>query len=698
MLDQMKKVFKEEAYELLSTLENSLIELEKDPSDEELIAKVFRALHTIKGSSGMFGFDVIASFTHNIENVFDLIRTGAVAINNEIINLTLLAKDQIALMLEDDFVLDNESEIKLNEIKSAFGEIGSSNKNHEIVKKNSEIKNEELSNNPGATSLYLIHFIPTDDIFNNGSNPLLVISDLRDLGICFVKAYTEKIPVIDQIDTEKCYTYWDIILITDKNINEVRDVFIFVEDNCKLNIEEITDCNELNDERINALEKILAEKASVSLDDLKPVITTEKDTKKENKTTVNVKEKGTEQKRTETKPKHNESDSNSSIRVNSEKLDTLVNLVSELVTVHARLNRVAGKLSDSELNSVAEEIERLAWDLRDNALNIRMLPIGTVFSKFQRLVRDLSQELGKEVELITNGAETELDKNVIEKLNDPLIHIIRNCIDHGIESKAVREQKGKSAVGKVILSARHSGANVLIEIKDDGAGINKDAILAKARERNLISADKELTEKEIYNLVFLPGFSTAKQVTNISGRGVGMDVVRRTIESLRGSIEIESRGSEGTSIVLKLPLTLAIIDGLLIKLGDDHFVIPLSFVNECVEIIDRKNQEINGRHVLNVRGELIPYIPLRDHFNINSGLPKIEQIVIIKEDNTKIGFVVDHVVGENQTVIKSLGNFYKDVEGVSGATILGDGTVALILDIPKLVQLAENVEKEITDK
>ena len=376
----------------------------------------------------------------------------------------------------------------------------------------------------------------------------------------------------------------------------------------------------------------------------------------------------------------------SNIRVSSEKLDKLVNLVGELVTVQARLSQTAAKKDDSELVSIAEEVERLTADLRDNTMNIRMLPIGTTFSKFKRLVRDLSKDLCKEVEMTTEGADTELDKTVIERLSDPLVHLIRNCIDHGIELPEVREACGKQRKGTVHLSAMHSGPNVLIQVRDDGEGLDKEAILAKAVERGLVLPGDELSDRDVYALIFSAGFSTSTNVTNVSGRGVGLDVVQKAVDSLRGSISIESTRGIGTTITLSLPLTLAIIEGLLVKVGEEFFVLPLSSVEECVELLRNEVSEARGRHIVSVRGLAVPYIRLREQFRISGTPPAIEQIVIVKNEGHRVGFAVDTVIGEHQTVIKTLGRVYKSVEGVSGATILGDGTVALIMDIVKIIK------------
>jgi two-component system chemotaxis sensor kinase CheA len=378
--------------------------------------------------------------------------------------------------------------------------------------------------------------------------------------------------------------------------------------------------------------------------------------------------------------------------VPAEKLDSLLNMVGELVTVQSRLSQIASEYHEPKLAQVAEDVERLVAELRDTTMSIRMLPIGTTFVKFKRLVRDLSEELGKEISLVTAGGETELDKTVIERLNDPLVHLIRNSIDHGIESPEERIAQNKTREGTITLTATHSGASVLIQIRDDGAGLNTDSIRSKAIERGLIAPDAMLSERDLYSLIFQPGFTTADAVTNISGRGVGMDVVKRNITALNGTIDVSSQKGSGTTITLKLPLTLAIIDGLLIEIGDECFVMPLSAIEECVEL-QRSHGSGHERNVSMIRGGLVPYLILRDLFQVPGAPPAIEQIVVTQVDGVRVGFVVDQVVGQHQTVIKSLGQTYRNITEISGATILGDGRVVLILDLARLVQKSEQVFK-----
>ena len=692
--DQHKETYKEEAYELLEVLESSLLELEDRKDDSELIDSIFRALHTIKGSGSMFGFDDIAAFTHEVETVFDMVRNNELTVTKELIDLTLSSQDHILKMLngEDD---QKASESRGNEIIASLKKLLPQEDTKEETVTHPDSENERFAEN-GRETIYRINFHPNPDIFNTGLNPVLLLDELRDLGHCNILAHTDSVPKLQNIDPESCYTYWDAVLTTDKGINAIKDVFIFVEDDCELEIEVIGTSDEFEEGFENkkigeifiergyitreAFEDVLNQKSRIGETLVQAGLVGEQEVESALIEQQHIKE---------IKSKHEKKEPASSIKVSSEKLDCLVNLVGELVTVQARLTQTAASKNDSQLNLIAEEVERLTEELRDNTMSVRLVPIGTLFSKFKRLIRDLSKEMNKSIQLIIEGADTELDKNVIDKLNDPLVHLIRNSIDHGIETSDSREAVGKPKQGMLCLSAKQSGANVLIEITDDGAGLDAEAIRAKAIERGLIDANAELSEQAIFAQILTAGFSTAKEITNVSGRGVGMDVVKRNIDSLRGRIDIKSQKGIGTTVTLRLPLTLAIIDGLLVKLGEDSFVLPLSLVEECIELTDEDIAKAHGRKIANVRGEIVPYISLRDTFFVNGSKPDIEQIVITRVDDHRVGFVVDDVIGEHQTVIKSLGTFYKHVEGVSGATILGDGSVALIIDIPKLVQTAE---------
>ncbi len=698
MVRELRITFREEAYELLVELENALLQLEKTPDDKEQVGRAFRAMHTIKGSGGACEFHDIVKFTHELETIFDRIRSGKANATNEIISLTLFARDQIKAMLDRYYhggtVEDAKSAQILESLRRLVPFAGKEGK-----KDSSPEKKAELPAAAGRALTYRIRFRPRPDVFAEGTDPVRLLKELAGLGPCKIAAHTEAIPYLEDMDPQTCYTYWDIVLSTDKGMNAIQDVFIFIRESFELTVDIIDDEGHYEHEvAYKKLGEILLERNDLTTEDLQEVLKSKK------RVGEMLIEKGivepskvesalAEQQHVRELREHRQgADAVSSIRVATDKLDSLVNLVGELVTVQARLTQTAGMIGSAQLISIAEEVERLTGSLRDNTMNIRMLPIGTTFSKFRRLVRDLSAELGKEIVLTTEGAETELDKTVIERLSDPLVHIIRNCIDHGIELPAARTAAGKPACGTIHLSAIHSGAHVLIRITDDGAGLDAAAIRAKAVEKGLIAADAELTEQELQELIFAPGFSTAKTVTDVSGRGVGMDVVKKAIDVLRGTIDIDTRQGAGTTITLKLPLTLAIIDGFLTKIATEHFIFPLSSVEECIELTRKDVSKSGGRHLVHIRGHIVPYIRLREQFLMGGEAPDIEQVVIVSEEGRRIGFAVDTVVGEHQTVIKSLGRFYKNAEGISGATVLGDGTVALILDLAKLVRAAEQEE------
>ncbi len=707
--DMTTQVFKEEAYELLGELETSLLELEDVPDDMDIINRVFRALHTIKGSGSMFGFEAIAEFTHEVETVFDSVRNGELAISKSLLTLSLAARDHIYSMLESssgegDFALGNGILDGLRDVAS--GSLGgitpakdelAEDVAEEVAASVQDAEVQPVAEQEPLKSLFqiVIKVAVGSNVDEKSLDPLM--EELGRLG-----------EVRSKILHQEADTWWDVVFESDADSMSIEEIFFFTDIPVTVNVrevarEDVADAFISDDKeeeqadtgQVKKLGEILVERGDVPaeaidavLADQKPLgeLLTEKGVvSKEKVESALAEQNATKQfKSTAKKTRKKKIDTASSIRVSAEKLDYLVDLVGELVIVQAQISQVVSSKGDPALTALSEELERLSDELRDSTLGIRMLPIGTTFSKFRRLVRDLSEELGKEIDLHTNGAETELDKTVIERLSDPLVHLLRNSIDHGIEDPQTRESKGKSRRGKITLSAEHSGGDVMILIEDDGKGMSKDVIKAKAVEKGLLSADQDLSDKEIFNLIFEPGFSTAQSVTNVSGRGVGMDVVKRAIDSLRGSIDIDSKEGVGSVITIRLPLTLAIIDGLQVRVSDDYFVIPLSLVEECVELTSKDVEDANGQQFVNLRGEIVPYIRIREWFEVEGESPPIEQIVITGLEGSRIGVVVDTVIGEHQTVIKSLGRVYRDVEGISGATIKGDGTLALILDIPKL--------------
>jgi two-component system chemotaxis sensor kinase CheA len=675
MAARLRELFREEAYELVAELESAVLEIEKLPNDSEQIGRIFRALHTIKGSGAACGLTNVADFTHAIESFYDLVRKGKISLNRETIDLTLAARDQIKAMFDECYHGGATDEAQGQRIIAAFQNTVINDK--EAVHSHAEPGRNEPVSDVGASPLaeeertYRIRFQPSKSMVDAGFEPSELINELAGLGACEVVAKR------DALSSSSGAPCWELLLLTRLGMDAIQDVFIFLKDQCAVSIEIVNARNngECDSEAIGEAPGASAERsafgAASSKENLVPLQTGQLSPSR----SMPVK-------------------SLSSIRVTTDKLDALVDLVGELVTIQARLSQTALSRGIPEFLSIAEEVERLTSNLRDEAMSIRMMPIGTTFSRFKRLVRDLGRELGKEVVLVTEGAETEIDKTVIERMGDPLIHLIRNSIDHGIELPEERIRVGKPPAGTVVLSAAHSGAHVLIQIRDDGAGFDLETIRAKGVERGLVREGVPLSEKEILSLIFLPGFSTANTVTSVSGRGVGLDVVKRSIDSLGGTITIRNNEDAGASIMLKLPLTLAIIDGFLTQVGAERFIFPLSMVEECVELAKDETDSgfASGRHLVNVRGQVVPYIRLREQFSI-AGIPQsIEQIVIARVDDKRVGFVVDYVIGGHQTVIKNLGAFYRDDEGVSGATILGDGAVALILDLPRLTVMAEQEE------
>lgn len=706
MLDKINSVFFEEAAELLEQLEGHLLSLDENPNDKEIIAAVFRSMHTIKGSSGMFGFDEISKFTHEVENTFDMVRNGSAPVTKELISLTLKARDHIRLLLDSKTPgeYSSESQELINNFRTFMsqytGDVVQVTKSYQpdpdIVLMNDDdiTELESIPDSEEVSLSYKVNFVPSRDILKNGTRPRMLVRELADLGDASIIMFLDDIPPLSELDPELCYVSWTVFLTTKVSKDDIQDVFIFVNDDSKIDIRTF----DIDREFSPKIGEILIQNKVITKQNLDDVIQKQMKVEQilldENLVTpAQLQVAMVEQEHTKNIiKKQNEvpsaqSQNSQSIRVSSEKLDMLIDIVGELVTFTARLNQISQDYGISSLLSLSEQGEKLILNLRDTAMDMRMLPIGTIFSRFRRLVRDLSSELGKDIELETEGAETELDKTVIEKLNDPLVHLIRNSIDHGIEMPEDRKAKGKNPVGTVKLTAKHAGAFVLITIQDDGAGLNTEKIHKKALEKGIIGPNSELSTQEINELIFAPGFSTADKVSAISGRGVGMDVVKKDITSLNGTVTVESKAGEGSSFILKLPLTLAIIEGMLVQIGNGKFIIPLSNIEECLIFNPRADDDGSMCSYIDSRGSYLPYVNLRTYFEIEGDVPKNRQVVVVNDSDSKIGLVVDTVIGNHQTVIKPLGKLYSHIDGLSGATILGDGSVALILDVFKLVTL-----------
>jgi two-component system chemotaxis sensor kinase CheA len=643
------EVFRQEAGELLEQLEQALLDLERSPADQSLINTAFRALHTIKGSGAMFGFEQVAAFAHEFESAFDRVRKGETAPDPELIAIALNAKDFIRQQIETP---DEASAVIGLCILSDLRKLVSGPAAAPAL---AAVAPEPAAAAPAGEHCWRIRIRFHRDVLVNGANPLLLIDELRSLGDCRVKVDVRSTPPLDEIDPSACYFEWEALLVTAHPRSAIDDVFVFVLGEMELAVED-------------AEPPAISEPAAISDAPAAPAA-----------------EPGAEPAAASDAKRGKDA---ATIRVQAERLDEMMDRVGELVIAQARLSQLA----NTGAKGVAEEIERLTSSLRDAMMGIRMLPIGSLFGRFRRLVHDISRDLRKEIELVAEGEETELDKTMIERLADPLIHVIRNAADHGLESAGERAAAGKPAIGRIRLTARHAGAEVLISVSDDGRGLNTQRIRAKAEENGLIAPGASVSEGELHQLIFHPGFSTAQTVSSLSGRGVGMDVVRRTIEGMRGAIDIATAPGKGTTLTLRLPLTLAIIEGLLVRVADTRYVVPLTAVEECVELSTQAGARSKGRSFLNIRGDLVPFLRLRELFAESGEGDRHQKVVIVSHAETRVGLVVDQIIGSHQTVIKSLSKLHADAPSFSGATILGDGAVALILDVPQLIAAGQTRE------
>ena len=663
------EVFRQEAADLIETLEQALLDLERRPDDSELVGLAFRALHTLKGSGAMFGFTAVSEFIHEFETAFDRVRKGEATADRRLIAAALEARDHVAQLIDDPDCDPERGAAILVALKAAVSD-GAGTQTIAAPAADSPViaAGEPL---PGG---WHVRFRLPADALILGTNPLLLLDELRSLGPCDVAADTSALPPIDFIEPQSCYLAWDVTLNAGVSRDAVDDVFLFVRDDMELSIEPIASEGQ-------AL-AVVAETAEV-VDAPRPATSEAPAAKAKAKPAAPMAERSNAAK----------SERNATLRVPAERLDELMDRVGELVIAQARLSQLAEAIHDPSLVNVAEEIERLTASLRDTTMGTRMVPIGTLFGRFRRLVHDLSEELGKPISFVTEGEDTELDKTVIEQLADPLVHLIRNSIDHGMEPPEKRAETGKAATGTLRLTASHRGAEVAITVSDDGAGLNAERIRRRAEEAGLVAAGQVISEGELNRMIFQPGFSTASQVTALSGRGVGMDVVKKTIDGLRGSIDVDTMPGKGTTVTLRLPLTLAIIDGLLVRVGEDRYTIPLAAVEECLELPTGVAADGRGRSFLNLRGDLVPFLKLRDLFRTEGELDPYQKVVVVSSDNTRVGLVVDQIIGNNQTVIKQLSRLHSGVKTFSGATILGDGTVALILDVMHLVAYGQKLEE-----
>lgn len=711
-ISQFLETFYEESFEGLDTMETELLSLAPGETDSESINTIFRAAHSIKGGSGTFGLTAVADFTHVLETLLDEMRDGRRAVTQESNNLMLSSVDVLRDMLS---CLRSADEIDAARVAEVHGQLealfnGESGASQDAAPAPEQTSAEvaESSESSDQLSGWTIHFKPYPHLFKTGNDPVRIIKELEELGEIQVQVIVDSLPEFDLLDPEECYLGWTITLEGDSTEDQIKEVFAWVDDDCDLQIEkkETAEAPPKPVEQPKQVEEKKETEKKVATADPVP-------TPKPAASPASVKPEHPEPTKPASKPaavannpapKKTQSTESGSIRVGIDKVDALINMVGELVITQSMLNQLGEDFSMERVQKLQEgltELERHTRELQENVMRIRMLPISFSFNRFPRLVHDLSSKLDKKVELKMSGEQTELDKTVMEKIGDPLVHLVRNSLDHGIESPAERKANGKPETGVLHLNAYHQGGNIVIEIHDDGAGLDADKIRNKAIEKSLLGEHDEISKEKVYELIFAPGFSTAQEVSDVSGRGVGMDVVKRNIKDLGGVVEVTSERGVGTTFTIRLPLTLAILDGQLVKIGDETYVVPLVSIIESLQI---KSENVNsiagGAELYKLRDDYLPIIRMHEVFGIESN--NIELIngllVVVEGDGHLAGIFVDDLLGQQQVVIKSLESNFQKVNGLSGATILGDGTVALILDIPGLIELSRERIKSISNE
>ncbi len=693
-MEDLSEKFVEEANELIEILEESLLELETSPENDLKINEVFRVMHSLKGTGAMFGFDDLSSFTHELESVYDLVRGNKLEITKDLLDTTFKSVDVIKSLLNlsnDDATLARKDQFT-EQIREKFlpKSNGGSQKEKLNLGDNSGSQNSLKKSKKIKT--YLIRFQPNEDIQKNGTHPLYLIDELLDLGAGRAFLHTENLPDFDEIDPNNIYMEWEFLLSTSESISSIQEVFIFVEDSSVLEFNPIAEFDIFLFENVDSLITSLQFDISIDQEKINKLLDglndqpAEDDSNKDNSSKdepVTAENKANSDK----KPLGvvNSGLEMNTVRVSSKKLDMMLDLISEMITAQARLEHLSSELKDPELVLVAESFQKLSRRLRENTLEIRLIPIYSLVTRFKRLVRDLSDELEKKVRFVAYGTETELDKSIIEKLYDPLMHIIRNCLDHGIESPEARLEAQKPDAGLLELNVYYSGTNVVIEIKDDGSGIDLESVRKKAIERNLIQAGDVPDNKELMDLIFLPGLSTSETVSKVSGRGVGLDVVKKNISDLRGDLEVMSTPGQGTTFRILLPLTLSIIDGLLVQIGEMRCLIPIENISQVFEL-KAEELETNFNQVVVREERQIHYINLVEEFSNDQNKKQYGFLVVVRFDERETGLVISSILGKHQAVIKPLNKLIRGQEMFLGATVLGDGEVTLVLDAIKTIQ------------
>jgi two-component system chemotaxis sensor kinase CheA len=654
-LDDAIQTFVHECSELLQAMENALLRLEAEPTNAELVNEVFRAAHTIKGSAGLFGFDSVVFFAHHVESALDRVRGGSVLIDADITALLLECCDHVGALVRaattheaPDAASAAKSDRLLSRLAPLLGRPSAPPVAAAVT-----AAEDEATPHPSTERVYRIRLGFGREVLRHGMDPLAFLRYLQRLGtIVDLTLNADALPAAHDVDPECCYLSFELRFRSAAHQLEIEQVFEFVREDCEIAIAPEPEAASSAPARQPAPPPPPAAAARAEENDARS--------------------------------EHRARDGRL-IRVDAEKLDQLIDLVGELVIAGAGSRLHAERSGHSALVESAASVSRLVEEVRNAALGLRMVQIGATFQRFHRVVRDVSHELGKDIELAIEGAETELDKAMVEKLGDPLLHLVRNAIDHGIEPVEARQKAGKSPRGRLLLNAYHDSGSVIVEVSDDGGGLRRERILEKAVERGLVQRDQALSDREVFALIFAAGFSTADKVSNLSGRGVGMDVVRSSIEAMRGTVELQSQPGAGTTVSIRLPLTLAIIDGFLVRSGTAHYVIPLEMVVECLGFSAEDRRSAKERGFISVRGQALPVVRLSDSFALPGGTGPREDVVVVKSGAQAVGLVVDELLGELQTVIKPLGSLFEQVRGISGSALLGSGEVALILDVNAVV-------------
>ena len=710
-IDGAMQTFFAEADDLLASMEAALLRMDEGENTPDTINEVFRAAHTIKGSAGLFGLDEIVSFTHTVENVLDRARDEKIEMSGDLLSVLLPCRDHIAHLVDNamhGIAADGDC------IATGEALINSLAPWLDIPQK--------ISVPITTTSSSLDKVVVTErdlwhisvrlgpDLLRNGMDPVSIIRFLGTMGtITHIATLTDHIPALQEFDPEQLYLGFEITLESAATKSEIENAFMFVRDESEIqiipprsNISAYIDLIKSLPENTHRLGEILVRSHVISLQDLEQALATQKaqavaqaqipllgeilisdqDVAPELVNAALDKQKKNQERRTSPESRF--------IRVEADRLDKLINLIGELVVNRQRVDLLASKMGNTLLTEAVTSMGNFTEQIRDAALTLRMVPMAETFQKFKRVVRDTAKELGKEIELDIEGAETELDRSMVEKLNDPLMHIVRNAMDHGIESVAVRQSRNKPGAGTISLKARHDAGNIVLDISDDGGGLDLERIRKKAVTNGVIEENVNLSRHELYQLIFHPGLSTAERVTNLSGRGVGMDVVKRNITELHGSIEIDSELGVGTQFTIRLPLTLAIIDGFHVEAGDIDFIVPQNTILECVDL--ESLNHVKGQSCVNLRGEQIPYIRLSELFLLKNRQEAREKLVVVQFGDKRAGIVVDVLHGEVQTVVKPMGPIFQALKGIGGSSLLGTGAVALILDVQQLIGFAINKE------